>query len=73
MKNEKISYWKALLGFFILLAISWMVTAAMLGFGAWAATLLTQLPWWGHILMVFGGLLVIYQPLYKMSQEETER
>lgn len=73
MKNEKINYWKALLGFFTLCVISWIVAAAMFGFGAWAAALLTGLPWWGHILMVFGGLLVIYPPLYKSCQEETER
>jgi len=70
MKNEKINYWKVLLGFFILLVISWSVAALMLGIGAWSATLFTQIPLWGHILMVAGGFLVIYPPLYKHCQEE---
>jgi len=70
VKNEKINYWKVLLGFIILLVISWSVAALMLGIGAWAATLFTQIPLWGHILMVLGGLLIIYPPLYKHCQEE---
>ena len=70
MKNEKINYWKVLLGFFILFVISWSVAALMLGIGAWASTLFAHLPWWGHILMVLGGLLIVYSPLYKHCQEE---
>lgn len=70
MKNEKINYWEVLLGFFILLVISWSVAALMLGVGAWAGVLFAQLPWWGHILMVLGGLLIVYQPLYKRCREE---
>lgn len=70
MRNEKINYWKALLGFITLLVISWSVAALMLGVGAWAGVLLAKLPWWGHILMVLGGLLIVYPPLYKRCQEE---
>lgn len=70
MKNEKINYWKVLLGFLLLLVISWSVAALMLVIGAWAVILFTHLPWWGHILMVLGGLLIIYPPLYKHCQEE---
>jgi len=70
MKNEKINYWKVLSGFIILLVISWSVAALMIGFGVWAMALFTQLPWWGHIMMILNGLLIIYPPLYKHCQEE---
>jgi len=70
MKNEKINYWKVLLGFFILLVMSWSMAALMFSFGMLTVFLFTHLPWWGHILMVLGGLLIIYPPLYKHCQEE---
>lgn len=70
MKNKKINYWKVLLGLFILFAISWTIVALIIGFGVWAMALFTQLPWWGHIMMVLNGLLIIYPPLYKRYQEE---
>lgn len=73
MKNEKINYWKALLGFITLLVMSWSMAALMFSFGMLAVFLFTHLPWWGHILMVLGGLLIIYPPLYKRYQEETEQ
>src|SRR5690606_32791888 len=49
MKNEKINYWKALLGFITLLVMSWSMAALMFSFGMLAVFLFTHLPWWGHI------------------------
>ena len=73
MKSEKNNYWKALSGFIVLLVISWSAVALMLGFGAWVGVILAQLPWWGHILMTLGGLLIVYPPLYNSCQEEAKQ